>query len=174
MKLSKKMKKVIIEEAQKLYREMYVVRCLEDPVASEVDITTFKEACYDMSMLVHFLAKDMYDVPDDENMILECLFRYEGKYGPHVYNKICGRTVDSTIMQFNNYSPYDNHDECYTEIQEIKYCDASIKKEVNLYKQRKFMKKNKGKRLLQSQGNIGVFCKINRCKQKKTLRSIFK
>lgn len=140
MQLTDEQKKTLIEQAQDLYRTMFDVRCQEDPFADEVDIRTFKEACQDMSCLVHYLAKEMYNVPDEENVICHCIFKYSGCSGlSHFYNVICGRIVDSTIMQFNDFSPYDNHDDCYTNITKSEYSDIAIKREIELYEMKKLM-----------------------------------
>ena len=133
MELNNEQKKNIIEKAQELYRAEFQNRCAEDPFTREVDIGTFKEACQDMSCLVHYLAEKMYDIPNEENLIYSCEFKHDGCTWSHYFNKICNRTVDSTIMQFHSLSPYDDNDKCYTNLQKEDYYANSIKREIALY-----------------------------------------
>ena len=138
MKFSYKQKRKIIEEAQKLYRNCFDERILADPFAGEIDIVTFKEACFDMACLVRYLAKDIYDIPDKENIIYGCEFIYDNCKNSHYFNIICGKIVDSTIMQFKNFSPYDNHDDCYTNLYIEEYSEDTIKNEIQLYEIEKY------------------------------------
>ncbi len=139
MQLSDEQKRTIIEKAQELYRMMYSARCLEDSSVLEVNINNFKEACYDMSMLVHYLAKRAYNIPDEENLVFECEFRYDNYSGSHFFNNICGKTIDSTITQFD-LSPYDNHDDCYTKLERVEYCEVPIKTMIELYEGQCYIK----------------------------------
>lgn len=120
---------------------MFDIRCEEDIfVKEEVDINSFKETCQEMSALVHYLAREMYNIPDEENLIYKGRFKYKGYTWSHYYNVICNRIVDSTIMQFKNLSPYDNHDECYEKIEQVEFSDATIKNEIELYEVSRFIK----------------------------------
>lgn len=134
MKINAARKKELIVRAQCLYTQMYSIRCMDSEEAKDIDIATFRGACYEMSCLVHFLAEELYHIPEEDNKIYECEFRYEGACENHFYNRICGEIVDATIMQFNNYSPYDNHEECYTENVEWEYSDVPIKREIEYWK----------------------------------------
>lgn len=157
MQLNDTQKRRIIKKAQELYRKGFKTRCKNDPFAQEVDIKTFKEACYEMSCLIHYLAKEMYNVPDEENLIYHCEFKYENSTWSHFFNKICGRNVDSTIMQFKKLSPYENHDDCYTNLELKEYSTVSINFEIELYK----AEQNRNNCLYREyKANIG---KKNRC-----------
>lgn len=140
MQINDEQKRIIIEKAQSLYREGFDVRCKKDPFAQEVDIATFKEACHDMSCLVHYLAQEMYNVPNEENEIFHCEFRYQDAVWSHYFNKICGRIVDSTIMQFENMSPYDDHDDCYTKLEKVEYSNAPIEFEIQLFESQQYLR----------------------------------
>jgi hypothetical protein len=131
--LTDEQKKELIEIAQELYRELFRHRLNIDPYAREIDIQNFKEACSDMSQLVHYLAKKKYKVPDEDNLIYHCIFCHNGFSRSHMFNKIYNRIVDSTIMQFDNLSPYDNNDKCYTDLRLTEHGYGGIASEIELY-----------------------------------------
>ena len=144
-------KSFLINTAQELYRLNFPTRLANDPYAQEIDINTFKEACQEMSILVHYLAKEEYKIPDENNKVYHCLFVYNGKTSSHYFNKIYDRIVDSTIMQFEDLSPYDNHDNCYTQLEEIIINNENYKtvqNEIDSYETRKFLQcyKNNAKK----------------------------
>lgn len=139
--ITNEQKHFLIDTAQELYRTMFPARLQNDPFANEIDINTFKEACHDMSVLVHYLAKEECKITKESNKVYHCLFKYNGITASHYFNKIDGQIVDSTIMQFNNLSPYDNHDDCYTELEEILIdndCYKIVENEIDFYECKKY------------------------------------
>lgn len=131
--LSDEQKKELIETAQDLFRKGFNVRLNNDIFAQEINIKTFKEACGHMSQLIHYLAKDIYEVDDEDNLIYDCEFKYNGFTYAHTFNIIYNRIVDSTIMQFQNLSPYDSHDECYCDLRLKEPCYDTIQYEIDLH-----------------------------------------
>lgn len=151
-------KHFLIETAQELYRKCYPIRLQDDPVALEIDITTFKEACRDMSVLVHYLAKNEYAIADEDNEVFHCEFIFNNRVNSHFFNKICDQIVDSTIMQFGNLSPYDDYDNCYTKLEKEEMISESyqvVKNEIDLYEIRKqFESRNNNKIIDEKTPNI--------------------
>lgn len=115
------------------------IRRDNDPIAYEVDPNTLKEACRDMSMLVNYIAKHKYNTDCSDNKVFHCIFRYNGKSNSHYFNKIYDTIVDSTIMQFDGFSPYETYDESYyTEQEEEKVNYNTVKNEIELYDLRQY------------------------------------
>lgn len=153
--LTNEQKRYLIDVSQELYRKFLSVRRDEDPIASEVDPNTLKEACKDMSMLVHYIAKNEYNIDDTDNKVFHCRFRYDGKSYSHYFNKINGIIVDSTVMQFGNFSPYETCDNnYYTEQEEVDVCYNTIKNEIDGYEVRQLLKPNQRDKQEKNDDNI--------------------
>lgn len=149
--ITNEQKHYLIDTAQELYRKCYSIRFQDDPFASEVNLTTFKNACRDMSILVHYLAKTEYAIVDEDNEIFHCEFSYNNTVNSHYFNKICGQIVDSTIMQFGNLSPYDACDNCYTKLKKEMITSDSyqvVKNEIDLYEVRKLFENRNNNRII--------------------------
>ena len=138
--LKNEQKRFLIDTSQELYRLFLDARKDEDIVAEEIDPYTLKEACRDMSMLVHYIAKNKYNIDSSDNKVFHCIFRYNGKSYSHYFNKIFDTIVDSTIMQFDGFSPYETYDESYyTEQEEEEVGYNTIKNEIELYDLRQYL-----------------------------------
>lgn len=145
--LTNEQKYYLINISQELYRKFLDVRKDEDPIAWEIDPNTLKEACRDISMLVHYIAKNEYNIDDINNRVFHCIFKYNGKSSSHFFNKIYDTIVDSTIMQFDNLSPYETYDEnYYTEQEEEEIDYSTITNEIDCYEVRQHLKQSKRSR----------------------------
>ncbi len=116
--LSEYDKRILINEAQKLFRECSDEYIRRDPALKyEWNMRTYAGTCEHVSHIVHFLAKERLKVSDENNLIMNASFKNERmKDGTsHFYCIINGIIVDATIKQFGDeYEPYSNsYDMCY-------------------------------------------------------------
>ena len=86
-----------------------------------------KESCQVISTLIHYIAKQVFSVPDENNLVYECLFVFGSENNkhcfPHFVNFIAGEYIDASIEQFNtnkinvSFSPYTDNAQCYTKLE---------------------------------------------------------
>ena len=103
----------------------------------------FKESCRVLSWFIHYLAKNELNVPDKDNEIYQCEFIHAPgtfSHGAHHFlNRIYGKYVDSSIVQFNakryTFSPYADNTKHYAKVEKIEFNSyESIREMIDYYK----------------------------------------